>query len=66
MSINRNIPGLDYSYCSQCQKWIIEPNEIARLETDLKRLDTTKKQGKELLAQITKAKAQKINHENHK
>jgi hypothetical protein len=62
----KNIPGLDYSYCQICQKWIIEPPEIQRLETQLKRLDTTKKQGKELLAQITKAKAQKVNHENHK
>lgn len=61
-----DIPGFDYSYCSKCKKWIIEPKEIGRLEKELIRLDPTKKQGKELLAQIAKAKTQKINHENHK
>ena len=40
--------------------------KIERLEKELIRLDPAKKQGKELLAQITKAKTQKINHENHK
>lgn len=61
----QSIPGLDHSYCPTCKKWIIEPNEITRLEGQLKRLDPTKKPHKELFNQIKLAKAQKTHHEAH-
>ena len=28
------IPGLDYSKCPYCQNWIIEPPELARIESE--------------------------------
>ena len=28
------IPGLDYSRCPNCQSWIIEPPELARIESE--------------------------------
>lgn len=28
------IPGLDYQKCSRCSQWVIEPPELARIESE--------------------------------
>lgn len=60
-----DILGFDYSYCKICKKWIIELPEIERLEKELKRLDPTKKAGKDLRKQLTQSKKEKSFHETH-
>lgn len=65
MFFQSDILGLDYSYCKICKKWIIEPLEIKRLEKELKRLDPTKKAGKDLRKQLIQSKKEKSFHETH-
>ena len=30
-----SIPGLDYSYCENCKKWIIEDEQLEKLKEEL-------------------------------